>query len=147
MLQKLKDDALQARKARDTVRATLLTTVLSDVNVRAKNDGNRLATDADVQKVIERFHKQLALAISARADEQLIQEQKILSEYATVEQTQEIDYDTLVAKLIADNADKWEAVKTNPKNLGWFQGQAMKETKGKANPGTLQKLFAEALAQ
>jgi aspartyl-tRNA(Asn)/glutamyl-tRNA(Gln) amidotransferase subunit B len=39
-----------------------------------------------------------------------------------------------VERVIAANPDKVEAVKAKPKMIGWFVGQVMKETGGKANP-------------
>ncbi|WP_158918182.1 Asp-tRNA(Asn)/Glu-tRNA(Gln) amidotransferase subunit GatB [Caulobacter sp. S45] len=50
-----------------------------------------------------------------------------------------------IDKLIAANPDKAEAVKTKPQALGWFVGQVMKETGGKANPATLNELLRKKL--
>ena len=37
------------------------------------------------------------------------------------------------------------AVKDNPQAIGWFVGQVMKETGGKANPGTVNQLLRAKL--
>ncbi|MEJ6813694.1 MAG: hypothetical protein QNK87_05555, partial [Octadecabacter sp.] len=37
--------------------------------------------------------------------------------------------------------------KENPKLAGWFVGQVMKATGGKANPAAVNKLIAQKLAQ
>ena len=50
-----------------------------------------------------------------------------------------------IDKLIAANPDKAEAVKSKPQALGWFVGQVMKETGGKANPATLNELLRKKL--
>jgi len=42
--------------------------------------------------------------------------------------------DAAIEKVIAANPDKVEEVKAKPKLAGWFVGQVMKETGGKANP-------------
>ena len=42
--------------------------------------------------------------------------------------------DSAVDAVIAANPDKAEQAKTKPGILGWFVGQAMKSTGGKANP-------------
>ena len=42
--------------------------------------------------------------------------------------------DSAVDAVIAANPDKAEQVKTKPGMLGWFVGQVMKSTGGKANP-------------
>ena len=47
--------------------------------------------------------------------------------------------------LIAANPDKAEAVKEKPQALGWFVGQVMKATGGKANPGTVNELLRKKL--
>ena len=47
--------------------------------------------------------------------------------------------------LIAANPDKAAAVKDKPQAIGWFVGQVMKETGGKANPATLNELLKAKL--
>jgi aspartyl-tRNA(Asn)/glutamyl-tRNA(Gln) amidotransferase subunit B len=47
--------------------------------------------------------------------------------------------------LIAANPDKAAAVKDKPQAIGWFVGQVMKETGGKANPATLNALLKAKL--
>ena len=42
--------------------------------------------------------------------------------------------DSAVDAVIAANPDKAEQAKTKPGMLGWFVGQVMKSTGGKANP-------------
>ncbi|MCB1509602.1 MAG: Asp-tRNA(Asn)/Glu-tRNA(Gln) amidotransferase GatCAB subunit B, partial [Hyphomicrobiaceae bacterium] len=42
--------------------------------------------------------------------------------------------ETAVADVIAANPDKVAQAKDNPKLAGWFVGQVMKATGGKANP-------------
>ena len=50
-----------------------------------------------------------------------------------------------VDAVIADNPDQVEKAKANPKLAGWFVGQVMKATGGKANPAAVNKLVAEKL--
>jgi aspartyl-tRNA(Asn)/glutamyl-tRNA(Gln) amidotransferase subunit B len=47
--------------------------------------------------------------------------------------------------LIAANPDKAAAVKEKPQAIGWFVGQVMKETGGKANPATVNELLKSKL--
>ena len=54
---KLKQDQLLARKARDAVKTSLLTTLMSDISMIAKNDGNRDVTDMDVVKTVKKYIK------------------------------------------------------------------------------------------
>ncbi len=48
-------------------------------------------------------------------------------------------------EVIAANPDKVEAVKDKPAMLGWFVGQVMKETGGKANPQVVNELLKKKL--
>src|SRR5690242_16152375 len=50
-----------------------------------------------------------------------------------------------VAEIIAANPDKVEQAKANPKLLGWFVGQVMKASGGKANPQAVNDLLKAQL--
>ncbi|MGB0799258.1 MAG: Asp-tRNA(Asn)/Glu-tRNA(Gln) amidotransferase GatCAB subunit B, partial [Planktomarina sp.] len=50
-----------------------------------------------------------------------------------------------VDQIIADNPAQVEKAKLNPKLSGWFVGQVIKASGGKANPQAVQKIVAEKL--
>ncbi len=50
-----------------------------------------------------------------------------------------------VDAVIAANPDKVEQVKAKPTMLGWFVGQVMKATRGKANPQAVNELLKRKL--
>ena len=50
-----------------------------------------------------------------------------------------------VDEIIAANADKAEQAKAKPGMLGWFVGQVMKSTGGKANPQAVSDLLKAKL--
>ena len=50
-----------------------------------------------------------------------------------------------VDAVIAANPGKVEEVKAKPKLAGWFVGQVMKQTGGKANPGVINQLLRARL--
>jgi aspartyl-tRNA(Asn)/glutamyl-tRNA(Gln) amidotransferase subunit B len=52
-----------------------------------------------------------------------------------------------LAELIAANPDQVAKAKVNAKLAGWFTGQVLKATGGKANPAVVNALVAEALAK
>ena len=52
----------------------------------------------------------------------------------------------LVDDIIAKNPDKVADAKTNPKAIGWFVGQVMKASGGKANPQAVNDLLKSASA-
>ncbi|MGE3829693.1 MAG: Asp-tRNA(Asn)/Glu-tRNA(Gln) amidotransferase subunit GatB [Parvibaculaceae bacterium] len=53
--------------------------------------------------------------------------------------------DKAIADIIAANPDKVEQVKAKPTMLGWFVGQVMKATGGKANPQAVNELLRAKL--
>jgi len=57
LINKIKSDALEARKARKTNTATLLTTLYFEASMVGKNLENRESTDQEVLQVIEKFIK------------------------------------------------------------------------------------------
>jgi hypothetical protein len=57
LLARIAQDQLKARKDRDVVKATLLTTLLGEAISVGKNKGNRESTDDEVVKVIGNFIK------------------------------------------------------------------------------------------
>lgn len=55
LFNQIKSDQLAARKAKDGLKATLLTTLIGELTAIGKNDGNREVTDADVVKLVKKF--------------------------------------------------------------------------------------------
>jgi aspartyl-tRNA(Asn)/glutamyl-tRNA(Gln) amidotransferase subunit B len=53
--------------------------------------------------------------------------------------------ETEVDRIIAENPDQVEKARSNPKLAGWFVGQVMKATGGKANPKAVNELVAAKL--
>ena len=53
--------------------------------------------------------------------------------------------EALIADLIAANPGQADAVKAKPQAVGWFVGQAMKATSGKANPATVNAILRARL--
>jgi uncharacterized protein YqeY len=89
LLEKLKKESLQARKDKDQVKASLLSTVLSQVKTIAIDDGHREPNDQDVIQVVKKFLKGIeenlelgkAGKLSQDAIEQAELEKKILLEF------------------------------------------------------------------
>ena len=54
--------------------------------------------------------------------------------------------ETEVDRIIAENPAQVEKAKVNPKLIGWFVGQVMKATGGKANPKAVNELVSAKLA-
>jgi aspartyl-tRNA(Asn)/glutamyl-tRNA(Gln) amidotransferase subunit B len=69
----------------------------------------------------------------------------IVEAHGLVQVTDTGALEAAIDKLIAANPDKAEAVKAKPQAIGWFVGQVMKETGGKANPAVLNDLLKAKL--
>lgn len=93
ILQKIKQDQLEARKQRDTIRAQLLTTLYSEAAKIGKDAGNRDSTDAEVIAVVQKFIKtnnefQNLQSIAAADHLQVLKtEAEILSSYLPTQLT------------------------------------------------------------
>ncbi len=59
--------------------------------------------------------------------------------------TDSAEIEAAVARAVAENPAQAEKARANPKLAGWFVGQVMKATGGKANPQTVNALVARAL--
>ena len=53
--------------------------------------------------------------------------------------------EAIIDSLIAANPGQAASVKEKPQAIGWFVGQVMKETAGKANPGVINQLLRAKL--
>lgn len=70
---------------------------------------------------------------------------KIVQERGMTQVTDTGAIEAEVDKIIAANPDKVEQAKTKPNLAGWFVGQVMKATGGKANPQAVQALVRDKL--
>ena len=59
--------------------------------------------------------------------------------------TDHSEIEAICENLVKSNQDKVEQVKAKPKMLGWFVGEVMKETKGKANPQLVNEILRKQL--
>lgn len=57
LIQQIKKDQLTARKNKQSVESTILTTLLGEACAVGKNNGNRESTDAEVVAVVKKFIK------------------------------------------------------------------------------------------
>jgi uncharacterized protein len=89
LFERMQKESLEARKARDQARASVLTTIIAQVKGMAIDDGHRAVDEADVTKVVRQFLKSvdenLALAAQGKMDasrsEQFKHEKEILLSY------------------------------------------------------------------
>ncbi len=69
----------------------------------------------------------------------------IVEAHGLVQVTDTGALEAIVDRLIAANPDKAAAVKAKPQAVGWFVGQVMKETAGKANPAAVNAILQAKL--
>ena len=55
------------------------------------------------------------------------------------------ELEKIIEVIIKENPDQVEAVKQKPKLMGWFVGQVMRETQGKANPASINEILKRLL--
>jgi aspartyl-tRNA(Asn)/glutamyl-tRNA(Gln) amidotransferase subunit B len=71
---------------------------------------------------------------------------KIVAERLQLKQNMDLaEIEKLVDEIVAKNPDKVGDAKTNPKAIGWFVGQVMKASGGKANPQAVNDLLKKRL--
>lgn len=90
LFKQLKADQLEARKAKDVVRAALLTTLIGEIQTAITGGatasqvglaGSLDAPDADTTKVIKKFIKNAETFLAMRIDEKTQEELSILKSY------------------------------------------------------------------
>lgn len=85
LLEKIRADAEQARRAKDTFRATLLVTLFAEAARPGKDNGNRTSTDDEVMEVTRKFIKNINDALAVLpvgvARDNALAEKNLLSQY------------------------------------------------------------------
>jgi aspartyl-tRNA(Asn)/glutamyl-tRNA(Gln) amidotransferase subunit B len=71
---------------------------------------------------------------------------EVVEKHGLVQVTDTGALEAIIDKLIAANPGQAEAVKAKPQAIGWFVGQVMRETGGKANPAAVNELLRKKLA-
>ena len=70
----------------------------------------------------------------------------IVEEKGLKQMTDTSQIEAIVDEIIANNPDNVASYKGGKNNLfGWFVGQVLKQTQGKANPGVVNKLLKDKL--
>jgi aspartyl-tRNA(Asn)/glutamyl-tRNA(Gln) amidotransferase subunit B len=71
--------------------------------------------------------------------------EKIVEERGLTQVTDTGEIEKVVDEIIAANPAQVEQLKTKPKTIGWFVGQVMKSTGGKANPAAVNEILRKKL--
>ena len=70
---------------------------------------------------------------------------KIVEDENLSQITDESSLEKIVDKILNENPDKVMEVAEKPKMVGWFVGQIMKESQGKANPSVVNDIVKKKL--
>ena len=115
LFDQIKSDQLTARKGRDALASTLLTTFIGEILAAAKKDGNREVCDADVvataKKFIDNMNDTLGFlgAGNAEATQVVIRERAILTAYMP-QQMSDAEVRAEIEKIIAVTGKNMGAV-------------------------------------
>jgi len=117
LLEKIKQDNIAARKAKNTVKSALLTTLVSEISNIGKNDGNRETTEPESIAVVKKFIKGVdetlkALEFSSDGRVLVAQLEKEILESYLPTQLSEIELTAVVDQIISTLADR------SPKQMG-----------------------------
>ena len=121
LIVKIKQDQLVARKNRDQIESTLLTTLIGEAEMVGKNNGNRDPFDEEVISVVKKFLKGVnetidILSRSGHDVSQFEKEREILDSYLPTQLTKEklivmLDSAVVDGTLVEDKSFKGAAMK------------------------------------
>jgi len=149
LFEKINRDYIEAKKARDTLRESVLNLLKSNIKykeIEAKGKGRTLE-DSDIIELIKQEIKRRRESIElykqgGRLDlaEKESEELKILQEYLP-EQLSEEDIRATLQRIIKDSGA------VNVKDLGRVMKEAIKELKGKAEGDVVRRIAEEILRE
>ena len=70
---------------------------------------------------------------------------QVVEKFGLVQITDTDAIEASIDKIMAANPDKVEAAKDKPQAIGWFVGQVMRDTGGKANPAAVNEILKTKL--
>lgn len=145
LIERIRQDSLAARRARETDKATFLITLLAAAEKEGKDDGNRPSTDAEVTGTIKKFIKSADETLrllgdknpeaSARSQAELVILNGLLPRQAGEDEIR-----TAVARYVAELAER------TPKQMGVVMAKLNAEFDGNFDKGLASKLVKEGLA-
>lgn len=145
LLNQIKTDSLNARKAKDGIKATLLTTLYSEAANVGKNDGNRETSDAEVVAVVKKFLKGVNETLDAlkySSNDQVKTaciEKEILESYMPVQLT-ELDLQKIVGTMAQALPER------SPKQMGVLMKQLKEQYEGRYDGALASKVIKAVLA-
>lgn len=127
LIEKIKAQQLQARKNKNAIEASLLTTLIGEAVIIGKNDGNRETTDAEVIAVVKKFIKntnEMLTALNNSTGDALTESREIANAELQIlnsflpKQLSEEELKAVVDEIIADMRSRSSGVV----NMGMIMG-------------------------
>ena len=109
----IKKDRIAARKAKDLVRATLLTTLVGEAEQALKG---KQADKFDMLKLVEKFRTNVIESLAIKSDPILQAELEILDEYIPTKMSEE-QIETFISPILSDNGGIKEVMQYFNKTL------------------------------
>ena len=103
LINTLRKDQLEARKNKDKLKSTLLTTLIGEASMIGKNNGNRESTDKEVFDVIKKFIKNINTTIELVEDVNDLKTEKTILESYLPKQLTEEELDNIIVSAIKEN--------------------------------------------
>lgn len=138
LLDKIRQDQLTARKTKNALAASLLTTLIGEAAMIGKNDGGRDTTDAETMAVIKKFVKGMDETLNylagsnEEATKTVTTEKAILTDYLP-KQMDEAELTSAIRAIIVDVGQ----------NLGKVMGE-LKNRHGGVYDGKMASTLAKA---
>lgn len=138
MLTQLKADQLAARKAKQTVRAKLLTTLISDAEMIGKNDGNRETTESEVIALVKKYIKNAEEVLLHGNNAETVEELAILEGYLPT-QLNDDQIEVIVQQVIEEQS------LTEPKQMGLIMKHLKQNYDGQFDGAAAARIAKEQL--
>jgi len=136
ILLQIKSDNLSARKSKNKEVSSLLTTLISEIEIVGKNK-LRITTEDETIKVIEKFSKNVSSTIELVGEkENLIKELNLYNSYLP-EKLSEQDLEVIIKEVIAHDSEI---------NIGKVMGFLKKQYNGKYDGKLASKIIKSMMA-
>lgn len=112
---------IQAKRDKDTLKSSLLVTLLAEAERVGKDAGNRMSTDEEVSAVIKKFIKNMDETLKFTSSENILREKEILLGYLPKQLTKE-ELETIIkASALTTVPEVMKFLKQN--HAGVFDGK------------------------
>lgn len=146
-MQQIKSAQIEARKAKNEVKASTLTTLIGEAGMIGKNAGNRETTDAEALGVIKKFIKNIDETISILSKNQnteaaklnQLEEEKAILQGFMPKQMSEDEVKSAIKSIVA------EMGLSGPKAMGSVMKEMKARFDGTYDGGMVSKISKEIL--